>query len=97
MRHQQSHISSVIVHIEPNYINEFIESIIKIPALEIIPPEKNQGKLIVVIEAHSEKSTSDYIEMMKSIRGVLSVAMVYHQVEDTHSLDEEIIAMSENI
>ncbi len=96
MKNQESHISSVIVHIEPNCINEFIESLITIPALEIMSPERKQGKIIVVIEAPSEKSTGDHIEMMKSIKGVLSVTMVYHQTEATDSLDEEVITISDN-
>jgi nitrate reductase NapAB chaperone NapD len=80
MRHPESFISSVIVLIKPQKINAFIEKLIKISALEIMPPDDDQEKIIVVIDAHSKELTSDYITMMRNTNGVKSVTKFHQQV-----------------
>lgn len=79
MRHKESFIRSVIVLIKPQKINAFIEKLIHITALEIIPPNDDQEKIIVVIKAKSKELAGDYITMMRNSNGVISVANFHRQ------------------
>jgi nitrate reductase NapD len=73
-------ISSVVAHVEPQRLAAVREAFRAMDGVEVsaISPE---GRLVATIEVAAEERAVAAIERMRSTEGVLSVAMVFHQVE----------------
>jgi len=73
-------ISSVIVVPHPDHIEVVRERLGDIEGVELhaVSPE---GKLVVTIEAADDRATTGTYEYLAQLDGVMSVAMVYHQME----------------
>lgn len=87
---EETHISSLVLHVIPFGVDEVIASLAEVEALEVAVTEAKLGKIIAVIERANTREISDCIDFLKLIDGVLNVAMVYHHVEETHLLKEDI-------
>jgi nitrate reductase NapD len=72
-------ISSTIVNARPGGINAVRSEIEAIAGVEIHADDG--ARLIVTIETDDNRATADIFESLGRIAGVLSVSMVYHQVE----------------
>ncbi|MDA9555947.1 chaperone NapD [Vibrio sp.] len=77
----ETHISSVIVHVNPSSLFEIKERINAIPHTEVYGTSP-EGKMVVVLETVSEKKVTEQIEDICNIPDVLSCVLVYHQIED---------------
>jgi nitrate reductase NapD len=75
------HISSLIVHGRPEGIASIEAAIGGLEGAEVHGASK-QGKLVVTLETVSEVEMITRINAIDRIEGVLSVALVFHQVED---------------
>lgn len=76
----EQHVSSLIVYIAPNKINNCKSAIPAINGAELITIT-NQGKAIVVVEGNSQKAIMQCIDHINEVQGVLSTNLVYHQFE----------------
>ena len=80
-------ISSVIVGARPEVAQQVKQSLQALDGVEVHTVAED-GRMIVTIESPSEQDTVKTYEVISVLPGVLSVAMVYHQVESNP--DEEV-------
>ena len=73
-------ISSAIVHARPGALSIVEAGLAGLAGVEVhaISPE---GKLIVTIETDDDSSNADTYQRIGQLDGVMSAAMVYHQIE----------------
>ncbi len=74
------HISSLVVHVKPPYLNIIKQQIERLAGAEIYG-ESAEGKLVVVIETQNQGYITDVIEVINQLEHVLSTALVFHQIE----------------
>ncbi|CAG0983048.1 Chaperone NapD [Rhodocyclaceae bacterium] len=79
-------ISSVIVHARPGSAETVRTLLNGMDGIEVhgVSPE---GKLIVTIETDDDGGTTEAFERISKADGVLSAAMVFHQVESDPEMD----------
>jgi nitrate reductase NapD len=87
---QEVHISSLVVHIKPEYLAKVKKQIEQLPGTEI-HGESDDGKLVVVLETQQQGYITDVIEKISIFEHVLSAVLVYHQIEPLDSLENEIL------
>lgn len=80
-------ISSVVVHARDGQLTN-VQNLLKDMAGVEVHAASPEGKLIVTIETESDRETIAAYESLERTEGVLSAAMVYHQVESEP--DQEI-------
>ncbi len=76
------HISSLVVHARPEGIKSIETAIGGLEGAEVHGVSE-QGKLVVTLETINEGEMLTQIDAINRIAGVLSVALVFHQVEET--------------
>ena len=76
----QVHISSLVVHCRPEFLENTEAKISALPDAEVHANDDN-GKLIVVLETKHEKDILNSISMIENIEGVLGANMVFHQID----------------
>jgi len=79
---EEIHISSLVVHADPNYIVQIKNKINEYPSAEIFA-EDPSGKLVVVLETTSSDNITEVIDTVGKLPHVLNTALVYHQIETT--------------
>ncbi len=79
------HISSLVVHGRPQEIDAIRRAIEVMPGAEVhgVGPT---GKMVVTLETAVEQDILSRISDINLIAGVISAALVYHQV-DGHQID----------
>lgn len=80
-------ISSVIVSARPEGAQQVQQQLEALDGIEVHTVAED-GRMIVTIESPSEQDTVKTYEVISMLPGVLSVSMVYHQVESDP--DEEV-------
>lgn len=80
-------VSSLIVNARDGHATAVQTLLAQQPGVEIHAASP-EGKLIVTIETESDRETVDAFERIAKTEGVLSAAMVYHQIESEP--DQEI-------
>lgn len=88
MTQQEVHISSLIIHVNPEFLSEIKEKITKIPEAEIYG-ESEEGKIITVLETVNQKFVTDIIDKINNYDHVLSTSLVFHQIEQFDSSCED--------
>ncbi len=73
-------ISSAIVHAKPGTAAAVRVALETLPGVEV-HAVSDEGKIIVTLESDDDRDTTTTFGTIGQIAGVLSVAMVYHQVE----------------
>ncbi|CAK1714306.1 periplasmic nitrate reductase chaperone NapD [Vibrio crassostreae] len=87
------HISSLVVHVSPEHLNEIKAEIEQFDNAEIYG-DSPEGKIIVVLETENQGFVTDTIEAINNIKNVLGTALVYHQIET--GLDETDLETGSN-
>ena len=87
------HISSLVVHVSPEHLNEIKAEIEQFDNAEIYG-DSPEGKIIVVLETENQGFVTDTIEEINNITNVLGTALVYHQIET--GLDETDLETGSN-
>ncbi|MGB2078709.1 MAG: chaperone NapD [Vibrio sp.] len=80
------HISSLVVHVTPEHLEDVKHKISQVPGAEIYG-ESEDGKLVVVMETQNQGYITDSIDKINNFDHVLNTALIYHQIES--DLDEE--------
>lgn len=75
-----THIASVIIRTRAEVATSFAQKIAVFPDTEVHAVE--DGKIIAVLEAASERQIADRIEEIKQDPWVLFVNLVFHQTDD---------------
>jgi len=75
------HISSLVVHARPEGLESIETAIGGLGGAEVHGVSE-QGKLVVTLETINESDMLTRIDAINRIEGVLSVALIFHQVED---------------
>jgi nitrate reductase NapD len=88
MDQQEVHISSMVVHTRPEYLASVKKHIESLPGTEI-HGESGNGKLVVVLESQNQGFITDVIEKINNLEHVLSTALVYHQIEQLDSVEQD--------
>jgi len=76
------HISSLVVQARPVHMAAIGAAIEELDGAEI-HGDGEQGKLVVTLETLNEGEMLTHIEAINRLDGVLSVALIFHQVEDS--------------
>ena len=76
------HISSLVVQARPVHMAAIGAAIEELDGAEI-HGNGEQGKLVVTPETLNEGEMLTHIEAINRLDGVLSVALIFHQVEDS--------------
>lgn len=74
------HISSLVVHTLPQHLDIVKAQIEQFEQAEIYG-DSSEGKIVVVLETDSQGFITDIIEKINNLPHVLSVVLVYHQIE----------------
>ena len=82
-------ISGVLVRARPERLDAVDESLAGMPGVEI-HARTPDGRLVVTIEADSDRALGDRLIQIQDVPGVLAASMVYHQFEDDARIDEEV-------
>ena len=80
MRDASVDISSVVVHVDPPGVGRVRALIDAMPGLQT-HAATDDGKLVVTIEAASEDTSIALMETVRTLPGVLAVALVFHKFE----------------
>jgi nitrate reductase NapD len=80
------HISSLIVQAMPDTMPAVTASISAMPGLEV--HAVSEGKMVVVLETADEGEIVARLSEINLLDGVMSVNLVYHQVDRAEEPDE---------
>jgi nitrate reductase NapD len=75
------YVSSLVVHCRPELIATIIPAIEALPDASV-PEHSEAGKLVVLLETANEGAVMERISALEALSGVISVALVYHQIDD---------------
>ena len=73
------HIASLIVRVRPERADAVASHIAGMSDAEIHANEG--GKIIVVLEAASERALADHMDALRQVPDVLMVSLVFHQMD----------------
>ncbi|WP_299794340.1 chaperone NapD [uncultured Shewanella sp.] len=76
----EAHISSLLVQVSPEHLEETKGLIAGLKEAEIYGVNE-VGKIVVVLETQTEGFISEIIEQINDMPGVLGATMVYHQID----------------
>jgi nitrate reductase NapD len=82
-------ISGVLVHAKPEEVDQVRTRLASIPCVDVHSDVGN-GRLITIIECHTEERMADTFSEIRNVEGVLSAAVTYHFNNEADSLGEEI-------
>lgn len=74
------HIASLVVRCRPERIASLRDAIVALPGAEV-PAEDASGKLVVTLEAASERTVRQQLDTIGALPGVLSATLVAHHAE----------------
>ncbi|NIY81922.1 chaperone NapD [Vibrio hepatarius] len=74
------HISSLVVHVSPEHLDEIKPQIEAFENAEIYG-DSPEGKIVVVLETENQGFITDTIDAINNLPNVLSTVLVYHQIE----------------
>ena len=78
---QELHIASLVVHAKPAALDSVQPGVDALSGTEVHGVSET-GKLVVTLETDSEAAMLERIDAIGRLQGVLSVALVFHQVDD---------------
>lgn len=79
-------ISSVLVNARPEHSGQVQQGLLALSGVEVHAITE-EGRMVVTIEADSERALAHLYEAINQQPGVLSTAMVYHQYESDPDLE----------
>lgn len=80
MKAEELHVSSLIVHVNIEKIDNIRANINLLSGAEVITVSP-EGKAIVVLEAPSQKVIMQAIDSINAVDGVINTGLVYHEFE----------------
>jgi len=84
-------ISGVLVHVQPKRMDALSKELNTIEGVEV--HAATDGKLVVTVENEKLHALADQVMAFQHLKGVMSVAMVYHESDDNENMDiEKVLA-----
>ena len=84
-------ISGVLVHVQPKRMDALSDELNAIEGVEV--HAATDGKLVVTVENEKLHALADQVMAFQYLKGVMSVAMVYHESDDNEKVNiEEVLA-----
>jgi nitrate reductase NapD len=90
MQEKEVHISSLVIRVMPEKLDEIQESILAIDETEIFGVNTD-GKIVVVVETAKQKFVSNIIDKINNFPGVINTSMIFHQVASPQELAQECL------
>jgi len=79
-RSRDCHVVSLVVHVLPARADAAAPAIGRVPGAEVCASD-GAGRFVVLLEADDEARILAAFRELESLAGVLSVALVYHEVD----------------
>ncbi len=83
-------ICSVIVSVKPENAPKISDLLSEMDSVDVFGGVK-EGKIIATLEDKGERALADKMVAINNIKGVIDVAMIYHQEDDDTAMEEEIV------
>jgi periplasmic nitrate reductase NapD len=83
------HISGIAIHTRPADTQSVLSELSSFPSAQVHAVTED-GRLVITLETESTHQTLDYMDAIRSLRGVLNVVLVYQHAESATALDEEV-------
>lgn len=84
-------ISGVLVHVQPKRMDALCVELNATEGVEV--HAATDGKLVVTVENEKLNALADQVMAFQHLKGVMSVAMVYHESDDNENINiEEVLA-----
>ncbi len=80
MKEEEIHVSSLIVHVNPEKVATITTEINLLQGAELVTASP-EGKAIVVIEAPNQRIIMEVIDSINALDGVINTGLVYHEFE----------------
>ena len=77
-------ISGVLIHVKIENMNSVSDELNAMDGVEVHAAEK--GKLVVTAEHEKLNALADLVMSLQHVKGVMSVAMVYHESDDNEKV-----------
>ena len=84
----EAHIASFVVHLRPEHMENFVQSVQARDGLEVSWRDP-VGKAVVLADAKRAEALSQASEFLGALPGVASVGMAAHYLDDNHPPDKE--------
>jgi periplasmic nitrate reductase NapD len=81
---QEIHLSSLVVHVRPETLDDVRGALRAMPGVEI-HGENAAGKIVITVETRTEHEVVQRLGAISELPGVLSAALVYHHFEASSS------------
>ncbi len=82
----ETHITSLIVQCDPGAIPGVSQSIAQLPEAEIFQSDPC-GKIVVILGTATLHRVTEQVDRINAMNGVVTSTLVFHQIEETASLD----------
>lgn len=83
-------ICSVIVNAKPENAPKISALLAEMEGIDVFGGVE-EGKIIATLEDSGEKALADKMAALNDIKGVIDVAMIYHQEANDIAMEEEIV------
>ena len=83
------HIAGIIVHAAPAMVPSIRAQVALLPRA-LVHAEGDDGRMVITLETGSTKTTLDYMDALRALPGVSSLALVYQHAESPDAMDEEM-------
>ncbi|WP_028862902.1 chaperone NapD [Psychromonas aquimarina] len=87
MKNEELHVSSLIVHVNPEKAATITTSINSLQGAELITISQ-EGKAVVVLEAPNQRVIMEVIDEINALDGVINTGLVYHEFEKLESKEK---------
>ena len=85
------HIAGVLVHAHTGYVADIALAVSLLPQAEVTHQDED-GRIVAVLEAESTAAVMRQIDAIRSLKGVLNVALVYQHAEAEADMGKEMQA-----
>jgi nitrate reductase NapD len=84
----ECHIASLLLHTAPGMADAVAQAIAPISIAEVVAVSE-AGKLVILLETEDETLLHTTMDQFRMVEHVLSVALVYHQIDDDSAEHEQ--------
>ncbi len=90
---KDTHITSLVVHVLPEAVTRVSDVLTSMPGVDVHTADEN-GKMVVIVETTTLSLVTDLIDQLNAMDGVVGATLVFHQIEESASLDLPVDAGS---
>jgi nitrate reductase NapD len=76
-----NHVSSLLLRADPAHLETITNTVAELPGIEVQITDQS-GRIIVTLETASDGHIVEMIDRINRIEGMVSAALVYHEIAD---------------